>query len=339
MYLFLGSFALFALFLISNFLFLKLDFIADLSVSSYLLFSIAILFYFLQGQKDKWLLKLPFSRNIEITSFDIFKFAGILIAVFLIYPLTNAQIAAIIGYIVFLAVLKKSDGRYAFTIALFFLFLCPFLLLAQKDKSAEASAIFTYYFLAVGVAQEIVSILRNPPKVQDNAKEEKESIEDSIQIDFQRLINPLTVGLLSFVISFTAIYFIFNPAPKPIDVKPNISYKKIKTNLITPSPAIKEVKIKLASDAANLQIIVENGTKTPNLAASAKARLQAAGFTNISIGNADRKDYKKWELNIKKPDETLVSFIKQTLTLNSLELIEATAGAEYDLQLIIGEEK
>ena len=90
---------------------------------------------------------------------NLFKLGGILLFTLLIYPLTGGYIAAAIGYSTFVIILGKiRDGRYAFGLALFFLILCPILLLIKKGDTAETSAVFAYLFLVVGAVQEVIHL-------------------------------------------------------------------------------------------------------------------------------------------------------------------------------------
>jgi len=342
-WLFLLSFSSFALYLIFIFLNLKLDFIFDLTISSYILFAAGIILYFLQGKRKNWELIFPFKQKIDITQSDLIKIGGILLFVFLIYPLTNVYLAAIIGYITFLIVFRKSDGRYAFSVALFFLILCPFLLIAKKDKIAETAAIFTYYFLVIGTVQEIINLIRNP---QEYEKEEvveggKDQINVSRQSERIRLLNmqpqpkatqlPKIILVGVFLVSASLIFYLaFNFLfKKPVITSPIKTLPKVTptTVISTPVPT---------SSSSELKMRIQNGTLIPGLAASAEARLKTVGFKDIEIGNADRKDYKNWEIIMKKTDEKLVELLKQALGLTQLTARQATEGARFDVELIIG---
>lgn len=92
---------------------------------------------------------------------SLFKLGGILFFTLLIYPLTGGYIAAAVGYGAFVIILGKiSNGRYAFGLALFFLILCPILLVLKKNEVAETSAVFAYLFLAAGAIQEVIHLIR-----------------------------------------------------------------------------------------------------------------------------------------------------------------------------------
>ena len=354
-WLFLSSFAVFGLFLVFNFLSLNLDFIADLSLSSYLLFAVAIVLYFREGQKNKWFIKLPFSKEVEVSSINLLKIGGILAIIFLIYPLTNAYIAAITGYIVFCLVFKKAHGKYAIAAALFFLVASAFLLISGKDKIAEESAVFTYYFLVVGVLQEVVDFIRNPQAVEEEEKtgkiklhsEKLKSFTDKVEISGKNFHKLIIIGSISLVISFILVYVFLTYLGNRTFSLPKISFtatKKVKptvTPSFTPTPTLTfaEVTARLKLKKDEVKLAVENGTEITGLAASTAAILREDGFKDITVGNAERQDYKNWELTLKQRDGIVVEYLKYLLNLTTVDTKEATTGAEYDVQLTIGEKK
>lgn len=63
----------------------------------------------------------------------------------------------IIFWIFFLTgVLSGWDSRIAFTGALICLIFLPFLLILKKELSAEMVAVYAYYFLLIGVTEEMI---------------------------------------------------------------------------------------------------------------------------------------------------------------------------------------
>jgi len=59
----------------------------------------------------------------------------------------------------------KFESRFSIAIALFFLTMCPFLLIFKKDPIAEKAAIWAYMFLVVGVVQMFIEyIASSKPK-------------------------------------------------------------------------------------------------------------------------------------------------------------------------------
>lgn len=138
---------------------------ADIVMSLYCLFLAGIVMYFLRGYKELW------------SSIILLKIAGVIVFSSLIYPLIEAQLAIVAGFLGILWVFKKGqDGRFSFGAALFFLILCPVFLSLRQDKIAEGSAIFAFYFLTAGTIQEIINLIVNPQK------------EDEVQQGFEKMI-------------------------------------------------------------------------------------------------------------------------------------------------------
>jgi hypothetical protein len=81
---------------------------------------------------------------VEILEFFLFCFCFLFD---LVLFLTGLWILAVRHY--------KFEGRVSIAIALFFLTLCPFLLIFKKEPIAEKAAIWAYMFLVVGVVKEI----------------------------------------------------------------------------------------------------------------------------------------------------------------------------------------
>jgi hypothetical protein len=52
------------------------------------------------------------------------------------------------------------DSRIAISIALFFLFLCPYYLIKKQDSLAEIAAIYAYYFLVIGTIEAMIEVRR-----------------------------------------------------------------------------------------------------------------------------------------------------------------------------------
>lgn len=371
-WLFISSFIFFFWYLIFTFLALKFNFIGDLSVSSYFLFAGAMAVYFLQGQKNRWNITLPFNIKAEISIHDFYKLGGIAVLVILVYPLTSAYLAAITGYIAFLFAFKKSDGRYAFSIALLFLILCPFLLIANKGKTAEISAIFTYYFLVIGTIQEIIMMVKHPSEYKDEDEgfaEEKIDIQDTGSVKFMRHSERIKAYRLRLAQSFdktsetnvsnrkktrllvllggvlAVIAFIFYKQLMGSGFTTDTSFDNIIKPTVTPkiSSIISQVPVydetKIASEASALKIYIENGTVVKGYAATIAAELRKTGINNISVGNADRGDYKVWELTPKNDNQELAEYIKKILNLETLRINPASASAKFDIVITIGENK
>ena len=178
LWLFLVAFFSFCLFLLLGFLGLGLEFIGDLSISAYGLFVVGLVLYFLQGQKSRWGISFTGKSKIFIHRDNLLKFGGMLILVFMAYPLLGMYLALIAGYLAIAFAFKRvSDGRIAFGVAMFFLALCPFLLLLKQEKPADTAAIFAYYFLATAVIQEIAGLIAHRLRGDGYSPGEDDDIE------------------------------------------------------------------------------------------------------------------------------------------------------------------
>jgi len=354
-WLFLSALIVFAFYLVTIFLSLKIKLVTDFSVSSYLLFASGLLLYFLEGQKSRWQINLPVLDKFPVDRNNLVKLGAILFFTFLVYPLTGPNFGAIFGYIAFLYLFKKSEGRYAFIVALFFLILCPFLLIAKREKVAEESAIFTYYFLVIGTFQEIIDMFRSPTSEDEPIEDDGENSLGYTLLDYRKKMHSVHIKKLKL---YTALVFIL------ILILAGIFYgqkylsngKKLNLNLklfnktskqlptVTPSPADMsptptltqvELKDRIASDSFNLKVSVLNGTDIAGLAASTGAKLKTAGFNNVDTGNTPEA-YQTWRLSIKEKEDLLIEYLKAILELKQLDVIEATGGAVYDLEIIAG---
>jgi len=355
-WLFLTAFFVFVAQLVFSFIGLKLDFIADATVSAYLLFVCGLILYFKEGQKHRWQVNIPSLKQISISRNDLVKGGGILIFIFLISPLINIYLVALIGYIAFLIIFKKNDGRYAFAIALFFLVLCPFLLIAKKDKIAETAAIFTYYFLVAGTVQETIAIIRKP---RTDSKEENIPLSHREKahamklklIDFnskskqfilfskRRVVIIVLLGFAAILISIGTVYLVNKlninfTLPNP---KKSLSPTPIiPTFTPTPTATVSELISRVGSDPAKLKIFVQNGTEIQGLAATTAAKLKVVGFTDVKVGNASKQDFNSWELNTKEKKEDFRDIFKNVFEINDMIFSEATIPAGFDILIIAG---
>ena len=346
-WLFLSAFTIFALHLVINFLGLRLNFLSDLSISSYALFLAGLILYFWEGQKQKWQIALPFAKQINITRIDLLKLGGILIFTFLIYPITNSYLAAIIGYGAYSVVFKKFDGRYAVGVALFFLILCPFLLIAKKEKIAETSAIFTYYFLVIGVLQQFIEYLRTPQEEKLDVEIEKEVEVESIKMEKEKMIikkefnwgtlKLLAIFLLSTIISALSFYFLI-PMVTSKEGKPLAAVLPTPTKALLPtvSPLPSAVATPTSSPSASLKIEIQNGSGVVGLAARIKDELEKLGYKNIKIGNAEKMDYESWLLYYKKDFKHEAEKLKEELGVVDISLEEKEATQAADILVIAG---
>ena len=95
---------------------------------------------------------------------------GILIDIFVFKFTSDFIILFLTGLWVLSIYRFKFEGRVSIGFALFFLILCPFLLIFKKELIAEKSAIWAYMFLVVGVIQMFIEYIREGKK---SAKKER----------------------------------------------------------------------------------------------------------------------------------------------------------------------
>jgi hypothetical protein len=88
----------------------------------------------------------------------------------------------------------------------------------------------------------------------------------------------------------------------------------------------------------SLQIL--NGTFTIGLAKSWQTQFETAGFKAITIGNAEKRDYKAVEITYKPSKKDALASIKETLEKGGGIIGEEKEGSEeqtFDVVIIIGQ--
>lgn len=93
-------------------------------------------------------------------------------------------------------------------------------------------------------------------------------------------------------------------------------------------------------DRKNFKIQVLNGSGVAGLAGKAKTKLEALGYPEIAVGNADSKDYTETEVAIKKSKADFIADIKKDLTGYTLaqDSGTVTGDSEFDVEIILGSE-
>jgi hypothetical protein len=91
---------------------------------------------------------------------------------------------------------------------------------------------------------------------------------------------------------------------------------------------------------ATLKIQVLNGTEGKGVAAKARDALTAAGYSEISVGNAETSDYELTVISIKPSKKAYLDGLKKDLeeakyNLES-ETDNLTEGNEFDAIVVIG---
>lgn len=355
---------------------ISIRFISDLALDSYILL-LSSLFIYLKSQPRivEYFHKLNRSGR-KVFSINTLLMLGVSsIFSILLAPIIGIPFAVISGYISFSYLSKHFEGRYAYAVGLFFLFFCPFFIIAKKDSISENFAIISFYLLIIGTIQEVVGLVQKHKVEQDDRIIHKSFAFSLPKVNFGAKILhflqsvrlpkksklPASQKEKDFIGSFannhdtnlTADVITpkkFRPVMKLIfitAVTGLLSFTVFstiitsKTKYITPSvtekPTISPITPTPTIDAV-LELMVENGTEIAGLAASTAAKLKAAGFKNVDARNAARSDYKNWEITTKKDDTVLINHIKQVLKLETLTVIKASESSEFDLLLTAGSE-
>lgn len=305
-------------------------FISDLSLDSYILLLTAVYIY---AKSQKRI--TDFFRQVSSSGRKIFSSNNLVllvvssILVLLLLPILGTSIAVIIGYLSFSYFSKHFEGRYAYAVGLFFLFFCPFFIIAKKDSISENFAIISFYLLIIGTIQEVVGLVQKHKVEQDDRITHRSFAFSLPKINFvvserlRPIMKLIVIAGITGLLSFTVISTIITSKTK--NITPSVTEKPTITPII-PTPTIDTV----------LELMVENGTEISGLAASTAAKLKEAGFKNVQTGNAARSDYINWEITTKKDDTVLINHIKQVLKLETLTIIKASESAKFDLLLTAG---
>jgi hypothetical protein len=76
------------------------------------------------------------------------------------------QLGDLIPYFIliyfFISLIQKFDSRIPIAFALLLLFLTAITLVQGQEKAANQIAIYAYYFLVIGVVQQLIEYIRNP---------------------------------------------------------------------------------------------------------------------------------------------------------------------------------
>ncbi|MBU2578335.1 hypothetical protein KKA69_05945, partial [Patescibacteria group bacterium] len=88
-------------------------------------------------------------------------FLAIAFDIFLISSTSDLIILFFVLWWLALNLAFKFKSRFSIVVALFFLGLCPFLLILKKDNIAEKAAIWAYMFLVVGTIKMLFEMKKN----------------------------------------------------------------------------------------------------------------------------------------------------------------------------------
>ncbi|MEK7164209.1 MAG: LytR C-terminal domain-containing protein [Patescibacteria group bacterium] len=114
---------------------------------------------------------------------------------------------------------------------------------------------------------------------------------------------------------------------------------KPKEEIVTPTPSPVAIATPVpVFDRKDFKIQVLNGSGVAGLAGKAKDKLEALGYPEVTVGNADSKDYTETEVAIKKAKSGFVADIKKDLSDYTLSQDSGTVtgDSEFDVEIILG---
>jgi len=88
-------------------------------------------------------------------------FGGILVDILFVNFINSVIVLFLTSLWILSIWLYKFEGKISITIGLFFLPLCPFLLVFKKNLMAEKAAIWVYVFLVIGIFQQLLNKIKN----------------------------------------------------------------------------------------------------------------------------------------------------------------------------------
>lgn len=360
LFLLIASPLIFIVYLLLDYLDINIRFISDLSIDAYILFATGVVLY-LESRKDFIALFWQFIQFLKTkkTLFSgkkIFKLILSLLVGVLLLPISGGYIAVIAGYFLFSYIDRQFNGKIAAGLGLITLFFTAGAILLQKSALAEELGNYVFLFLAVGTFQEIINLARQKNEEEDKKLPEvqKEKLNEKISSILTKSsllkINPRILIIIVILLILSFLLYFYYPVISKYKFSlslPKLDFKRPTPTLIptptvlpSPSPSIAPTPIsKVSTSAAQLKILVLNGTEITGLAGSTSAKLKKVGFKNIEIGNAKTSDYKIWEASLKKHDEDIGGIIKNVLELETLTVKEATEEAKFDIEIIVGENK
>lgn len=152
-----------------------------------------------------------------------------------------------------------------------------------------------------------------------------------------RLIIIVIIAILTLFI----VFFVFMSGSKgssggflPFLTQPTLTPTITLTPTVTPTPTI-DPKLK----RSDLNISVENGTQKTGYAKEIAAFLETKGYKNIAKSNADRDDYDKSIIKIKKAKANYLPFVILDIgeKVDTSTTEELTDDNNFDIILILGQ--
>ena len=116
---------------------------------------------------------------------------------------------------------------------------------------------------------------------------------------------------------------------------------KPKVAVVIPSPTPVAIATPVpVFERKDFKIQVLNGSGVAGLAGKAKVKLEALGYPEVTVGNADSKDYTETQVAIKKSKAGFIAEIKKDLSDYTLaqDTGTVTEDSEFDVEIILGSE-
>ncbi len=109
--------------------------------------------------------------------------------------------------------------------------------------------------------------------------------------------------------------------------------------VVSPTPIASPTPVPVF-DRKDFKIQVLNGSGIAGMAGKAKDKLEALGYPEVTVGNADTKDYTETKVTIKKSKAGFIADIKKDLTSYTLAQDTGTVSedSEFDVEIILGSE-
>ena len=107
----------------------------------------------------------------------------------------------------------------------------------------------------------------------------------------------------------------------------------------SPTPVVLATPVPVF-ERKDFKIQVLNGSGVAGLAGKAKTKLEALGYPEVTVGNADSKDYTETIVAIKKSKAGFIADIKKDLFGYTLaqDTGTVTEDSEFDVEIILGSE-
>lgn len=155
----------------------------------------------------------------------------------------------------------------------------------------------------------------------------------------KRLILIFLIVLILLVIGLVALYIIGGTIKRPTPVAVTPAPTALPTLIPTETPDASVSAVLTASQAGTLRVSIQNGSGIPGAAQKYATSLKAAGYTQVTTGNADKFDYKGITLFVNQKTKLyLTQLEKDILKASASGAIKSSVDdtIKTDVQIIIG---